>query len=736
MSKSVDAKDKSLREVLSNVQYAVDFYQREYKWGTKQVDELVSDLTTRFLESFDESHVRGDVATYPTYFLGSIVLSKKADGTFIVDGQQRLTSITLLLIYLRNLQRANGLDEDPDLRPMIQSTQYGKTSFNMNVTDRERVIRSLYEAAESVQLSEDDDISSVNIVDRYRDIEATFPEECKGARLSFFLDWLIERVQFVEIAAYSDEDAYLIFETMNDRGLSLSPAEMLKGYLLSNIRDLKDRHKAEKVWDSWVPRVQSLPYKDATNDFFRTWFRGRFANTYGPSSADYERLGPEFHRWLRDNAQQVGLNHSKDFAEFTSNQIPVYGHAFRFVRTNQTQYKSENSAVYYAGEHRLDDGLLLLAPVSVSDSNEDAEAKIRVVARFLDVWAYRRLWASRNLTKPALKATFIALAREVRDLSLEDLTARLYAELTKPGVDNFDTAPPSLSGSTRRKVHRLLARLTSFVEIHAGSGTDPYAELVVVSGRSRFDIEHIWPNRYPDYADLFETPAEFADYRNRLGSLLLIPHSFNTSYNAMTVEAKLPLYGRSDHHLLVASLAKATYERNPSFRNWTNLTGLDFKAYEGEPFTKQSSSERTDLYRSLAQSIWAPERVIEDSTLDPEVIFEQADEIRDGLEPEETSGRKQRRRADLRVTMTDLIEAGLISEGDTLVGRRPGVDKSATAIVLSNGSIQLESGERFTALSSAAMSLGLGVVINGWTFWVHESSGQTMAELRRGLTSD
>jgi hypothetical protein len=273
--------------------------------------------------------------------------------------------------------------------------------------------------------------------------------------------------------------------------------------------------------------------------------------------------------------------------------------------------------VYFAGEHRLDDGLLLLAPVLTTDSNAVAEAKIRVVARFFDVWAYRRLWASRNLTKPALKATFIALARDIRELSLEELTARLYAELTKPGVDNFETAPPSLSGSTRRKVHRLLARLTSFVEIHGGAGTDPYADLVVVSGRSRFDIEHIWPNRFGDYEDLFETPAEFADYRNRLGSLLLIPHSFNTSYNAMTVEAKLPMYGRSDHHLLVASLAKATYERNPSFRNWTSLTGLEFKPYEGQPFTKQSSAERTDLYRSLAQSIWAPERVIEDSNLDP-----------------------------------------------------------------------------------------------------------------------
>jgi hypothetical protein len=66
-----------------------------------------------------------------------------------------------------------------------------------------------------------------NIILRYRDIEASFPEELHGKALPFFIDWLLENVHLVEITAYSD-DAYTIFETMNDRGLSLSHTEMLK----------------------------------------------------------------------------------------------------------------------------------------------------------------------------------------------------------------------------------------------------------------------------------------------------------------------------------------------------------------------------------------------------------------------------------------------------------------------------------------------------------------------------
>ena len=71
--------------------------------------------------------------------------------------------------------------------------------------------------------------SVATILARYSDITEYFPEELRGAALPYFADWLIENVHLVEITAFSDGDAYTIFETMNDRGLSLTPADMLKG---------------------------------------------------------------------------------------------------------------------------------------------------------------------------------------------------------------------------------------------------------------------------------------------------------------------------------------------------------------------------------------------------------------------------------------------------------------------------------------------------------------------------
>ena len=99
-----DANPKSITELLKEKKYQIDYYQREYRWQKNHVQELLTDLTDRFLRSYDENHDRqNDGPSYSHYFLGSIILSNKNGKLFIVDGQQRLTTITLILIYLKKL---------------------------------------------------------------------------------------------------------------------------------------------------------------------------------------------------------------------------------------------------------------------------------------------------------------------------------------------------------------------------------------------------------------------------------------------------------------------------------------------------------------------------------------------------------------------------------------------------------------------------------------------------------
>src|SRR3954463_14133485 len=101
-SREIDGKGRTVRELLAGRKYSIDYYQREYKWQQKQVSELLDDLAEKFLESHAEGNERSAVAEYGHYFLGSIIVSDKEGQKFIIDGQQRLTTLTLLLIYLHH----------------------------------------------------------------------------------------------------------------------------------------------------------------------------------------------------------------------------------------------------------------------------------------------------------------------------------------------------------------------------------------------------------------------------------------------------------------------------------------------------------------------------------------------------------------------------------------------------------------------------------------------------------
>src|SRR5439155_17050579 len=101
-SREIDVKGRTVRELLAGRKYSIDYYLGEYKWQQKQVSELLDDLAAKFLESHEEGNEPSAVADYGHYFLGSIIVSEKEGQKFIIDGQQRLTTLTLLLIFLRH----------------------------------------------------------------------------------------------------------------------------------------------------------------------------------------------------------------------------------------------------------------------------------------------------------------------------------------------------------------------------------------------------------------------------------------------------------------------------------------------------------------------------------------------------------------------------------------------------------------------------------------------------------
>src|SRR5262249_16940587 len=163
----------------------------EYKWESKQVAELIDDLTTKFLEDYEEGDERSAVEGYGHYFLGSIIVSDKDAEKFIVDGQQRLTTLTLLLTCLNNLQRRRpDTTRSSPIGELIFSARFGKKSFNIDDKEPERAecMEALFEGKDFDPEGKSETIA--NLVARYEEIDERFPDELKGEALPYFIDWL------------------------------------------------------------------------------------------------------------------------------------------------------------------------------------------------------------------------------------------------------------------------------------------------------------------------------------------------------------------------------------------------------------------------------------------------------------------------------------------------------------------------------------------------------------------
>jgi uncharacterized protein with ParB-like and HNH nuclease domain len=129
--RKIDGTPKTIRELFTGVKYTIHYYQREYQWQTKQIEELIDDLTEEFFEFYSDQDERVKVLEYGHYFMGSIVLT--ADDNAIIDGQQRLTSLTLLLIYLYH--QLEDEEERAEVLQLIYSKKAGIKTFNIHVPE-------------------------------------------------------------------------------------------------------------------------------------------------------------------------------------------------------------------------------------------------------------------------------------------------------------------------------------------------------------------------------------------------------------------------------------------------------------------------------------------------------------------------------------------------------------------------------------------------------------------------
>lgn len=611
---------RNVQQLLQSQSFSIDEYQREYKWEKENIDELLSDLQAKFFTHYKPGDETPAVSSYGEYFLGSIIVSKRNGKNYLIDGQQRVTSLTLLLICLYRAAQSQSLPVVQTLAPLIFSDNLGQPKFNLDIPERLPVIKALFEGQAFSPDGKDESIQTMYA--RYRDIEDNDLMEELGAALPHFIYWLLTRVGLIEIATDNDSYAYAIFETMNDRGKPLSPVDMLKAYLLAPIEEPQARSQANQTWKQQVLELISWggehePERDA--NCIKAWLRAQYAETTrerkaGAVDKDWELIGTVFHRWVRDHSEQLGLGKAAANLKLMAESFPFFAKVYRRILQASKHYTPGLEALYYNAHNDFTwQPTVLMAPLVETDDDETVRRKLAVTATYLDIWLMRRAVNYIRVGYSSVSYAMWNLCRDIRRKSLTELVGILEQKLAEDEV-TFAGSPSKgrtgiqglgLNQFSRRYIYHLLARITEATERGAGR-TESFDKLVDREVKNPFDIEHIWADDFEVVKAQFASEAEFNDWRNHVASLLLLPADVNRSLQDKPFKQKRPHYAKQNFY--AASLDASAYEHQPQFKQFSETHQLPFKAFES--FTKDEQSARRELVAALVEVVWSPERLL------------------------------------------------------------------------------------------------------------------------------
>ena len=599
--KKIDGTPKNPKQLLQNTKYSIHYYQREYMWQTKQIEELIDDLTSEFLNYYKDGDSRQAVQDYGSYFMGSIVLAGRENA--IIDGQQRFSSLTLLLIYLNNRLKKIGQTYNL-INSMIFSESFGSTSFNINVESRYSCMSALYNDVD-FELNKAQE-SEKNLYNRYQDIVEIFPDEITDAMLLHFCDWLIEKVFFIEIVAATEQDAHKIFVTMNDRGLSLTSTEMLKGYILSEIANDDAREKSNTIWKNKVLQLKSIDDK-GDETFIKAWLRAQYAesirdNKAGAINKDFDIIGGPFHKWVRDEKEKLCLISSSDYEKFV-NKFSRYADIYVHIRNAENNFTPKLKYVFYNAKLGFTlQSQLLMSAIDHNDSWDIINQKIDIVSRFIDYMIVSRIINYRSVDYSTIKNYIFNITKSIRRLDIPALKKELQVY-----ADELNFTPNEVIGSfglnnfTKKYIKHILARITGYIEESIDIISN-YCNYVNTDTKNPFEVEHIIADHYEWFVGEYIDQEDFKRWRNNIGGLLLLHKSINASLSDSLYPYKLRTYCSNDGNIYTESLGEAAYQNNPRFIRFIKENHLPFTPYAS--FGKKEILERAQLVAQLMKLIW------------------------------------------------------------------------------------------------------------------------------------
>lgn len=303
--------NRSIKQIFGDTDafYQMPIYQRPYSWDKERVEQLWYDI----LEAFKNNSI--DETIDQNYFLGSVVVVKKPTNFEVVDGQQRLTTLTILFCTIRdlNLELTQNNIVSNSIKDLVESKERLKltTHLNNQATFEETIINGINFNTSKKELRENRFLQTAfyfkNLIEKAQDKNSDDYTDNIGG----LIDYLFDKTTMIKIICYDESFAIKLFTVLNDRGLDLSAADIIKAHLLQNLPESK-RGSFIEVWK----RIESIVKltDESLQGIFNLYLY--YLKSGNPKRALQDELKQEF---KNGNPQQIIL----DIEKFAKNLLEV-----------------------------------------------------------------------------------------------------------------------------------------------------------------------------------------------------------------------------------------------------------------------------------------------------------------------------------------------------------------------------------------------------------------------------
>jgi Protein of unknown function DUF262/Protein of unknown function (DUF1524) len=521
---------------LSDNSLAVPPHQRHYAWEEEHVTDLFGDLAGAIDRGENE------------YFLGSIVVTQdKQDHLQVVDGQQRLATITILLAAIRDYfynLGGNERNRAEDIERKYLATRNIRTQetmpkLHLNETDHDfffkRILTRPDDSARNTipsKLSHKRLAKAAELAAKHVGhlISATgVPAE----RLLDWVEYVDAKVRVIWVQVPDHANAFTIFETLNDRGLDLAISDLLKNYLFG-----RSGNRMEEVSQRWMTMTGALEAAEGES-MVVTYIRHLWQSIYGLTRE----------KDLYDNMKKriTSKQHAVDFATQLSENARLYAAILNPDHDVWTKYGPSASG-HMAILNQL--GMIQIRPLILAVLDKFSPAEVRRSLQLMVSWAVRFLITG-GLGSGTLESYYSQRAMEVRNGTVTKAKGLANAMRGVVPTDSQFQAAFAIANVSKSSLARYYLRTLE----RQVQGT-PEPALVPNSNQEVVNLEHILPrNPTPAWGHIDVETAE--EYFNRLGNLALMESKPNSMAGNAGFSDKQQYY-RDSPFRLTSSLATAS----------------------------------------------------------------------------------------------------------------------------------------------------------------------------------